>query len=458
MKNHTLECSHFPGQHTGSAICLQNFPIYVVSDNARNMSSALTGKPVEHLSCIAVSDVVAEVGLDSFLKTCTSIIGHYKHSTKSRERLPSLQKKTECIIALSDSDEAVSADLPNCGKECLTEQERNLSAGYVTIFQPLFLAAKELWRENLLTLSMIWPVIELAMHYLSIPTNSAASERLFSKAGLAISTQHQNLSSSLAEKLVLLHDNLDEDGFEKSTALVGKDATSNSYTNQQHSDLTTIVPVRRSSFAFLDPCFGLLLKESPLGIKSCVTERSCLSIIESDFAALVLSGDKQIVRNGRKPVLTLLEESDNVEGGDNKMVKWMDLKSSTEESEYSSDVITTSGFRSLVRSSLSKEKSSEKLSTLDVPMPIASSSVYVVCCDKAISWVSYHVSLPLEDDCAQYGQCVVHPRMLGDDLEGGVVAINCPGMLREVERLSVVSSLALTSFLSLLSQPPFSYV
>ncbi|KAJ8886246.1 hypothetical protein PR048_012455 [Dryococelus australis] len=102
MKNCALECSHFPGQHTGSAI-------YYKFDNARNMSSTLTENHVEHLSCaahslqLAVSDAVVEVGLDSLLKKCRSIVGHYKNSTKLRERLQSLQKKTEFTRAFSNS-------------------------------------------------------------------------------------------------------------------------------------------------------------------------------------------------------------------------------------------------------------------------------------------------------------------------------------------------------------------
>ncbi|XP_063216764.1 zinc finger BED domain-containing protein 4-like [Bacillus rossius redtenbacheri] len=410
MQNHTLECSHFPGQHTGTAIYQKlchltsnwgislsstQIPIYVVSDNARNFSSALTGKPVVHLNCVAhnlqlaISDAVAEVGLDSVLKTCRSIVGHYKHSTKSRERLQSIKKKLglpeHALIQMIDTrwnstylmlerlheqKEAVSADLPNCGKESLTANEWNLIAVYVKILQPLFLATKELCKESVPTLSMVRPIMysiegffknyvtsktgvqgsgitlaralqksltarfqyirdshthllstaldprfkcftmenheivlakhllteeirknksslqvgnkcsrkekvmeekcasstsanhslwgifdlkskqtqpaeedddsvkkeahdfldgavigrdedslewwkscrnyphlaELAMHYLGIPVTSVASERLFSKAGLTISTRRQNLSSSLVEKLVSLHD------------------------------------------------------------------------------------------------------------------------------------------------------------------------------------------------------------------------------------------------------------
>ncbi|KAJ8896263.1 hypothetical protein PR048_001607 [Dryococelus australis] len=259
MKNHTLECSHFPSQHTGSDIyqsCginlpLTQIPIYVVSDNAKNMSSAQTGKPVEHLSFaahnlqLAVSDAVAEVGLDSLLKTCRSIVGHYKHSTKSKERLQSLQKKTEFTTAFSNSDGG--------------HMEWNFIASYVTILEPLFLATKKLCRKNVPTLLMVRPIlysiegflknyirsrtgeqgsgirlarallksltarfhyirdsgthllatildsngdplewwkswrnypclVELAMHYLSIPATPAASERVFLKAGLTIFT------------------------------------------------------------------------------------------------------------------------------------------------------------------------------------------------------------------------------------------------------------------------------
>ncbi|KAJ8892230.1 hypothetical protein PR048_004810 [Dryococelus australis] len=129
---------------------------------------------------------------------------------------------------LHEQKEAVSADLPNYGKECLTAQEWNFIAGYVTILQPLFLATKELYFffqvHDFLKSAAIdrdgdplewwkscrnYPCLaELAMHYLSIPAISVASESVFPKAGLTISTQCQNVSSSLAEKLVFLHDNL----------------------------------------------------------------------------------------------------------------------------------------------------------------------------------------------------------------------------------------------------------
>ncbi|KAJ8876856.1 hypothetical protein PR048_021303 [Dryococelus australis] len=56
------------------------------------------------------------------------------------------------LECLHEQNEAVSADLPN-------SQELNLIVGYVTILQPLFLATKELCRENVPILLMVQPIL-----------------------------------------------------------------------------------------------------------------------------------------------------------------------------------------------------------------------------------------------------------------------------------------------------------
>ncbi|XP_063218866.1 uncharacterized protein LOC134529084 [Bacillus rossius redtenbacheri] len=235
------------------------------------------------------------------------------------------------------------------------------------------------------------------------------------------------------------------------------------------TELTTIVPVRMSGFAFLDPYFGIWLKENSLGKNSFAQERPCLSIIESDFAALVLSGDKQIVRNGRvvksfkvsagnkhhfvlnttesqkreinylshtsrkyssikkgkqlaigmsssqktvlkQSLLNFVEsnewfaqqklEDSQTEACDNQMVNWMDLKPCVDDVDPA-NVITTSGFKSLVRSQLSNEQSSEKL---DVPVVIKTwsrdSSSNIVW--KAAAVKSFgQKKLPLQQTCSE---------------------------------------------------------
>ncbi|KAJ8875195.1 hypothetical protein PR048_023090 [Dryococelus australis] len=74
------------------------------------------------------------------------------------------------LECLHEQNEAVSADLPNCGK-------KNLIAGYVTILQPLFLATKELCRENVPNLSMVQPIIYSTEGFLKNYISSRTGEQ-----------------------------------------------------------------------------------------------------------------------------------------------------------------------------------------------------------------------------------------------------------------------------------------
>ncbi|KAJ8888653.1 hypothetical protein PR048_008145 [Dryococelus australis] len=165
MKNHTLECSHFPGQHTGSAIyyklCqltsnwgislpLTQIPIYVGSDNARNMSNALTGKPVEHLSCaahslqLAVRDAVVEREATITPKKLSLPENSLFQMVDTRWNS---SKKKQCLL------------IAKLWKRMFDSTGMELDCRYVTILQPLFLATKELCRENVPTLSMVRPIL-----------------------------------------------------------------------------------------------------------------------------------------------------------------------------------------------------------------------------------------------------------------------------------------------------------
>lgn len=199
MKNMTLQCSHFPGEHTGSAIhgkvveLLKDWkisdevvPLYVVSDNARNLISAFSfaSPEITHTFCMAhtlqlgINDAVAEAQMGSLLKKCRSIVGHYKSSTKSRERLESLQLRlglpqhSLCQMVetrwnstymmldrLLEQREAVSADIAKSGKDNLTATEWQLIESYVLLLKPMFQATQELCKEDTPTLSMVLPLI-----------------------------------------------------------------------------------------------------------------------------------------------------------------------------------------------------------------------------------------------------------------------------------------------------------
>jgi hypothetical protein len=111
LKNKTLGCSHFPGEHTDMSyiiklkIWLQNgtmkmkivtqiYPFFFfVTDNARNISSALShnGSNFEHILCtahtlqLAIDDAVKLSKMTDLLKLCKAIITLYNHSDIASE-------------------------------------------------------------------------------------------------------------------------------------------------------------------------------------------------------------------------------------------------------------------------------------------------------------------------------------------------------------------------------------
>lgn len=102
LEKHTLATSYFPGSHTGEAIYHklsdimdkwniqhgeQTVPVYVVSDNARNLSAAIALSPWNHVLCfahslqLAVND--AKNSVDGMKNVCSkgrTIVGYYHRS------------------------------------------------------------------------------------------------------------------------------------------------------------------------------------------------------------------------------------------------------------------------------------------------------------------------------------------------------------------------------------------
>ncbi|KAE9523536.1 hypothetical protein AGLY_016088 [Aphis glycines] len=179
LKNKTLGCSYFPGEHTGNAIYNKiktmiaewnieiensnsNISIFFVTDNARNISSALShsGSNFEHISCtahtlqLAIDDAVKESNMTDLLKRCKAIVTHYNHSNIASERLTETQKR------MLEQKDAILIDLPKIKKgQLLFARDWNMIESYVILLKPVFEATKELSREDTPTLSMALPTI-----------------------------------------------------------------------------------------------------------------------------------------------------------------------------------------------------------------------------------------------------------------------------------------------------------
>lgn len=78
-----------------------NISIYFVTDNARNISNALShnGGKYEHILCVAhtiqlaIDDAVKESNITDLLKRCKAVVIHYNHSNIATERLAATQKR-----------------------------------------------------------------------------------------------------------------------------------------------------------------------------------------------------------------------------------------------------------------------------------------------------------------------------------------------------------------------------
>ncbi|KAL4132161.1 hypothetical protein QTP88_009368 [Uroleucon formosanum] len=181
LKNETLGCSYFPGEHTGNALYNKiknmiakwnieiensdsNISIFFVTDNARNISSALShnGSNFEHISCtahtlqLAIDDAVKESNMTDLLKRCKAIVTHYNHSNIASERLAETQKRLN--LAPHKLIQMVNTRW-NSIYLMLQRIDWNMIEGYVILLKPVFEATKELSREDTPTLSMVLPII-----------------------------------------------------------------------------------------------------------------------------------------------------------------------------------------------------------------------------------------------------------------------------------------------------------
>jgi hypothetical protein len=200
----TLECSYFPGEHTGENIFLKikamvnewnidisnlSIPIYIVTDNARNISCGLNtyndNDTLHHYFCaahtlqLAIEDSLKENNMGSLLKKCRSIVMHYNHSTKSWERLQQIQLRLNLpnhkliqmvetrwnsvylmLERIIEQREAIVLDLQNLSKDIdITLREWKLINRYVEILKPVLEATKEFSQEDIPTFSMVNPII-----------------------------------------------------------------------------------------------------------------------------------------------------------------------------------------------------------------------------------------------------------------------------------------------------------
>ncbi|KAG0428272.1 hypothetical protein HPB47_024722 [Ixodes persulcatus] len=169
-------------------------PIYVVTDNARNFTSAFARSPWSGVQCfghtlqLCISNAKKEVaGFSQLCAKARTIVARYKRSAKARGRLMEIQRNMnlEPLEVVQDvptrwnSEHAmmkrfvklrvpVSVELSECDTvEPLSASEWRLMAAVVQVVQPLEQATAELSGDSYPTLSQVIPLLECTKVVLS---------------------------------------------------------------------------------------------------------------------------------------------------------------------------------------------------------------------------------------------------------------------------------------------------
>lgn len=200
IKAFTLECAHLPESHTAANIktCLtqiiedwsldlSNVPVYVVTDNGRNIRAAVRQMEWTPLQCLghtfqlAVRDAKEETPAVSLLcKKARAIVGHYKHSAQATRRLKDCQKRMELpnvtliqdvetrwnsehamLSRLVELKDAVSLEMATSetSVSCLSPSEWNVAASLVQVLQPIVDATADMSGQKYGTISSVVPFL-----------------------------------------------------------------------------------------------------------------------------------------------------------------------------------------------------------------------------------------------------------------------------------------------------------
>ncbi|KAH6927423.1 hypothetical protein HPB50_003458 [Hyalomma asiaticum] len=221
---HALACTEMADAHTAENLVLflksvmeewalpdpGTVPVYVVTDNERNFTAAITQSPWIGIKCfghtlqLCVSDVKRDV--PGFSQLCTkarAIVGRYKKSSKARARLVEVQREMQLnalevvqdvptrwnsehqmMTRLLKLRKPITVELSECDAvDNLTAAEWKLMTAAVKVLDPLAQATTELSGDKYPTLSQVIPLLEctgivLARHTAQSDESSAIASSL----------------------------------------------------------------------------------------------------------------------------------------------------------------------------------------------------------------------------------------------------------------------------------------
>ncbi|KAG0426906.1 hypothetical protein HPB47_025999 [Ixodes persulcatus] len=243
---HALACTEMGNSHTADNLvrfiesvieewelpASGNLPIYVITDNGRNFTSAVARSPwcgmqcFQHTLQLCVSDAKKEVaGFSELCAKARAIVGRYKRSAKARGRLMEIQKNMQLdplevvqdVPTRWNSEHAMMARLVKLRvpvtvelSECETVENPNSSewkliSRAVKVLQPLEQATTDLSGDSYPTLSQVIPLLHCTRLVLTQhSTDEAAS--LASSLLRSIGARFPDLKMSRLPALAMLVD------------------------------------------------------------------------------------------------------------------------------------------------------------------------------------------------------------------------------------------------------------
>lgn len=248
LTRYNLSTSHFPGAHTATRIAsileglvaewdipVNNFPVYVVTDNARNIRAAMHALPWFERTCfahtlqLAINDAKEMTpGLSVLCKKARAIVGHYKHSPKAHDRLNCCQKKLNkpplrviqdvqtrwnsevaMFSRLVELREAITIDLASEDEhiESFSATEWREMNEYVAALKPLEEATTTVGADSYPTLSALIPIIYcLHKHLSNAVTQQLATSAFAANLAKCLKTRFPNCKEGQAANLAMFLD------------------------------------------------------------------------------------------------------------------------------------------------------------------------------------------------------------------------------------------------------------
>ena len=239
LESYVLETFNFNTDHTAQHIGSELTRVInewgsptitcCVTDNATNMLAGIVEAGWNHLPCFAhtlnlvVQDSIKlDPTISELQAKCKAIVSHFHRSTKSSEKLRSVQEQLKMpqlkliqdivtrwnstylmLERIASQHEAITTTLCLLDKPqmCLSTDEKDVILQSLTLLQPFLQATEEISGEKYVSISMIIPLTRLLLRSCSAGPNSLLRQNLVQELNRRFSRVEQRYTMAVSTLL-----------------------------------------------------------------------------------------------------------------------------------------------------------------------------------------------------------------------------------------------------------------